>query len=117
MGFALGKKTGLFKLLRFRIAREFLVRLFRAVHFGSDQFAVRVDMQGVADGKGITRASAITGHKEGHTTGMVAAEVAERLYTGSHSAGVFHIEQLFEPADFIARLEPYRLRFIPSMVE
>lgn len=76
-GFALGKKTGLFKLLRFRIAREFLVRLFRAVHFGSDQFAVRVDMQGVADGKGITRASAITGHKEGHTTGMVAAEVAE----------------------------------------
>jgi saccharopine dehydrogenase-like NADP-dependent oxidoreductase len=114
-GFALGQKTGLFKLLRFKAAREFLVRLFRAVHFGSDQFAIRVDMRGVVDGQLINHASAITGRNEGYTTGIVAAEVAERLYTSSYPAGVFHIEQIVEPADFIAQLEPHRLRFIPSI--
>jgi saccharopine dehydrogenase-like NADP-dependent oxidoreductase len=115
--FALGQKTGLFQLLRFKSAREFLVRLFRAVHFGSDQFAIRVDMQGVADGQIVNSASAITGRNEGYATGIVAAEVAERLYTSSYPAGVYHIEQLFEPAGFIARLEPYGLRFIPSVAE
>lgn len=114
-GFALGKKTGLFRLLRFKTAREFLVRAFRAVHFGSDQFAIRVDMQGVADRQTTHLASAITGRNERYATGIVAAEVAERLYTGSYPAGVHHIEQLFEPADFIARLEPRGLRFIPSV--
>lgn len=113
--FALGKKTGLFQLLRFKTAREFLVRVFRAVHFGSDQFATRVDMQGVAGGQDTRLTSAITGRNEGYATGIVAAEVAELLYTSPYPAGVFHIEQLFEPADFIAKMEPYGLRFIPSM--
>ena len=112
---ALGKKTGLFQLLRFKTVQELLVRVFRAVHFGSDQFAIRVDMQGVADGQDTCLASAITGRNEGYATAIVAAEVAEQLYTSQLPAGVFHIEQLFEPADFIAKMEPYGLRFIPSM--
>lgn len=110
--FALGKKTGLFQLLRFKTAREFLVRVFRAVHFGSDQSAIRVDMQGVADGQDTRLASAITGRNSGYATGIVTAEVAKQLYTSLYPAGVFHIEQL--PADFIAKMEPYGLRFIPS---
>ena len=114
-GFALSKKAGLFQLLRFKNAREFLVRVFRAVHFGSDRFAIRVDMQGVADGQNTRLASAIIGRNDGYATGIVAAEVAEQLYTSPYPAGVFHIEQLFEPADFIAKMEPYGLRFIPSM--
>ena len=115
MGLALGKNTGLFRLPRFKAAREFLVRAFRAVHFGSDQFAIRVDMQGIAGRQDTHLASAITGRNEGYATGVVAAEVAERLYTGSYPAGVHHIEQLFEPADFIAKMERYGLRFLPSM--
>ena len=71
-------------------------------------------MQGVADGQDSRLASAITGRNEGYATGIVTAEVAEQLYTSPYPAGVFHIEQPFEPAAFITKMEPYGLRFIPS---
>ncbi|WP_156114235.1 hypothetical protein [Myxosarcina sp. GI1] len=38
-------------------------------------------------------------------TGLVAAKVAEHLYTSSLPSGVFHIEQLFDPLEFIENLK------------
>lgn len=46
----------------------------------------------------------IDGYGEGNITGLVAAEVAKRLYLSSFESGVFHIEQLFEPVEFIKEL-------------
>lgn len=109
--FALCKKSGLFNILRFRSQRDLMVGLFKTIHFGSDRFSVAVEAQGTAKGRYVRHECAISGNGEGRITGLVAAEVAERLCTTSYPAGVFHIEQLFEPLGFIEKLERHGLEF------
>ena len=99
--FAFYRKVGLFGLLRFRSIREGLVRILNTFHFGSDRFAIKVDAMGVVHQRQASYDCSILGRGEGRTTGLVAAEVAQRLYSASFTPGVFHIEQLFDPVEFI----------------
>lgn len=114
---ALGKKMGLFRLLRYRRAREALVKWLTAVHFGSELFVIQVDARGTLNGQDQVATYAVTGEKEADFTGLVAAQVAERLMTADYPAGVFHIEQLFQPRPFVNVLERQGLVFHATVLE
>lgn len=115
--FALSTKTGLSKALRSRILQNLLVKIFQTFQFGSDKFAIEVDAQGIVDGNLSRYEPSIRGQKEGMITGLVAAKVAEHLYTSSLPSGVFHIEQLFDPLEFIESLSGNGLIFSRSKLK
>jgi saccharopine dehydrogenase-like NADP-dependent oxidoreductase len=110
--FAFMRKSGLGNILRFKPIYEAFVRLFQTVQIGSDEFTIKVEAKGKSpfSGQQDTYVAAISGREEGRCTGEVAAEVARRLYTGSFEPGVFHIEQLFEPFEFVGALEDYGVK-------
>jgi hypothetical protein len=82
------------------------VALFSRFRLGSDGFAVKVETQGRSGGG---YSCSVWGRGEAQASG-VAAIVAERLLTSpSLEHGVFHIEQPFEPIEFFARVEEFRL--------
>ena len=113
---ALAKKIGLFNLLRYQRAQDVLVKLLRMLRLGTELFVAQVDAQGLANGQRQTSSSAVSGDGEGRITGLVAAQVAQRLIAGDFPSGVFHIEQLFEPLQFITELEDDGLRFHANAV-
>ncbi len=108
---ALAKKIGLLTLLRYQWAQDALVKLLQTLRFGTELFVAQVDAQGLANGQWQTSSSAISGDGEGRVTGLVAAQVAERLVKGNFPSGVYHIEQLFEPLPVITELESDGVRF------
>lgn len=109
---ALLKKTGALRVLRHRGTREALVAVLGRVRFGSDGFAVVAE----AEGKGGRRHSCSAwGRGEGRATGVVAALITERLLASpSLEYGVFHIEQLFDPAEVFAAIEGQGISFDPG---
>lgn len=109
--FAFYKKVGLLGMLRFRLVRELLVKLFKTLHFGSDIFVMKVDAQGTIDKRDTLYECSASGHGEGLGTAIIASEVAEWLFTNSSVPGVFHIEQLFDPDEMIPKLQDKGLRF------
>ena len=115
--FALSTKIGLAKALRSRSLRNLLVKMFQTFQFGSDKFVIKVEAQGIVDGKLAWYEPSIRGQKEGIITGLVAAKVAEHLCTSLLPSGVFHIEQLFAPLEFIESLSGNGLIFSPSEVK
>lgn len=100
-GFAALKKMGVLRLLRRQWAKEFFTKILKGLRFGSAQFALKVEATGWKNGNAIKLCPSVWGAGEAHVTGLVAAQVAHRLYAGIYPAGVFHIEQLFEPQEFI----------------
>jgi saccharopine dehydrogenase-like NADP-dependent oxidoreductase len=108
---ALLRRVGFLIILRFETMRNLFTAMLRALHFGSDQFAVKVSAFASTNGQQTSYECSITGHNEGRTTGLVATIVAEQLYSSSPPAGVFHIEQLFDPLDFITKLDGHGLAF------
>ena len=112
--FALSTKIGLSKALRSGILKNLLVKIFQTFQFGSDKFEIEVDARGIVDGNFARYEPSIRGQKEGMITGLVAAKVAEHLYTSSLPSGVFHIEQLFDPLEFIESLNGNGLIFSRS---
>lgn len=88
--------------------------MFQTFKFGSNKFVIKVDDRGIVDGKLAWYEPSIRGQGEGMITGLVAAKVAEHLYTSSLPSGVFHIEQLFEPIEFIESLSGNGLIFSRS---
>lgn len=105
------RKTGLSNVLRMKLVQDIGVKTLRLLHSGSDGFCVKVEAITVANGKTLGHEGVIAGRGEGRITGLVAAHVAESLYQSSFSAGVFHIEQLFQPLDIIVGLSSYGLSF------
>lgn len=103
--FALLKKTGLVNLLRFKPIYEAVVKLFKIVHIGSDEFVIKVEAKSDLNEQQGSYAFAVSGREEGRITGEIAAEVARRLVSTSFSPGMYHIEQLFEPHEFINALD------------
>jgi len=96
------KKLGLFNLLRFETMKRMYLKLLGSIHIGSDLFIAQVVANGTVDGKSTSYTCSVSGHGEGRMTGLVAAKVAEHLYTSTAPAGVLHIEQLFDqPRVFI----------------
>lgn len=108
--YALLKKSGLSRLLKLKIVQNFLIKLLKLFRFGSDQFVVKVEA-GSNRKQGALYECSISGNGEGNIAGLVAAQVAEKLYTSSFAFGVFHIEQLFNPLEFIESLSGNGLRF------
>lgn len=104
------KKTGGSKLLTFRIVQDYLIKFLTIFPFGSDQYVVKVEA-GSRRKKGVQYECSVSGNGEGHITGLVAAKVAEQMRISSFAPGVFHIEQLFEPLEFIESLGNNNLRF------
>ena len=94
----LAKKAGLLNVLPIRAIAKILIKASQNIHFGSDYFVIQVDL--LNSTKNVNRYS-ISGYGEGQITGLVAAEVAKRLFQSSFAPGVFHIEQLFEAKEFI----------------
>lgn len=89
-----------------RIMRSGAVEsLLGRVHIGSDRFVVQVD-SGVPAGLGPDAeplaAARFSGRLQGRVTGLAAALMIRRL--DELPSGVRHIEELVEPADFLAEL-------------
>lgn len=99
------KKLGLLSLLRFAPVKRMYLKALGSIHMGSDLFIAQVVSNGTTRGKRASYSCSVSGHGEGRTTGLVAAEVAELLYTSGAPPGVFHIEQIFDqPREFIEGL-------------
>lgn len=101
---ALLKRAGFFSLIRKIGGQRPLVALFSRLHLGSDAFVVNVSADGSIDQTALTLSCSIAGRQEGYATGIVAALIAERLYTSACRSGIFHIEQLFDPLPMFARI-------------
>jgi len=99
---ALLKRAGALRVLRHDGIRDALAALLGRFHLGSDGFAVKAEAEGTDGG---SFACCASGHGEARATGIVAALVAEKLYLSPSplGAGVFHVEQLFEPEELLAR--------------
>jgi len=103
--FAALKTMGVLRILRCRKAKDLVVALLKRLRFGTDLFVLKVEASGRKKGEDMRVNIAIRGAGEAHQTGVVAAEVARRLYSDGCPAGVFHIEQLFEPQEFIHSID------------
>lgn len=99
--FAVLKTKGILGILHRQWAKDVFVKALKTLRFGTDQFALKVEATGRKNGDETTFDSIIRGTGEARMTGLVAAQVAHRLYSGIYPTGVFHIEQLFEPQEFI----------------
>ncbi len=91
---AAARHTAFFRLLQHPKVSDALLVVLTRVHLGGDGFAVTACSGGV-------RAS-LTGRLESRATGLAAALVVARL--PSMPPGARHIEQLVDPADFLAEL-------------
>jgi saccharopine dehydrogenase-like NADP-dependent oxidoreductase len=108
--YALLKKSGLSRILKLRVVQNFMINLLQLFRFGSDQFVLKVEA-GSNRKQGTLYECSISGNGEGNNTGLVAAKVAEKLYLSSFASGVFHIEELFNPLEFIESIIGNDLRF------
>jgi saccharopine dehydrogenase-like NADP-dependent oxidoreductase len=109
------KKLGISKLFKARIVQDFIIRLLRAIRYGSDQFVVKVEA-GIDPRQEPQFECSIYGNQEARITALVASKVAEYIYATSSDPGVFHIDQLFDPIEFIESLNNYGLRFEEGMI-
>ncbi len=114
--FAFLKKAGLSRIFGFRPAQNFLIKILKVFHFGSEQFVIKVEA-GTSREQGALYECSLSGQGEGRIAGLVAAKVAEELYTSSFASGVFHIEQLFNPLEFIENLNGTGLKFEESALK
>ncbi|NOZ96078.1 MAG: Saccharopine dehydrogenase [Acidobacteria bacterium] len=108
--YALLKKTGLSNIVKLRVVQDVMIQVLQRVRLGSNQFVLKVEA-GSNREEGVLYECSIAGYGEGKNTGSVAAKVAEKLYNSSFPFGVFHIEQIFSPIEFIESLCGNGLRF------
>ncbi len=100
--FYVEKKLGLLNLLRIAAVKRMYLKLLGSMQMGSDLFIAQVVADGTANGEPTSYTCSVSGHGEGRITGLVAAEVADHLYTSTTPPGVFHIDQIFDrPREFI----------------
>ncbi|GED17295.1 saccharopine dehydrogenase family protein [Aneurinibacillus migulanus] len=90
------RKIGAFRLLQVHRIRNAMIRSFEQLHFGGDQFAVKVDAWGRKGGKDAAVECLLQGKDQSNMTAKVAVCVADALYSQVFPHGVYHIEQLFE---------------------
>lgn len=98
------RRTGFSKLLQYAWVNEVMIKVSTAMQHGTEQFAVQVEAHGKIDMRVQTQTYAVTGNGQGRATGLVAAQVVERLLAEKFPPGIFHSEQLFEPLPFIQQL-------------
>lgn len=99
------KRTGIIRWLQRPLIREKVGDLFEKAHWGSEIYAVKVDVAGRLNGGRVRYQGSISGQKEFYVTGKVAAYVAKNIYSQQHPRGVFHIEELFQPIELFDDLQ------------
>lgn len=113
---ALLEKTGVLKIVRNRAVQNILVPMLRSFPFGSDIFVLKAEAYQPEDESPSFECS-LVGYGEGYATGMVAAKVASLVYKSSLSSGVFHMEQIVDPATFLEEVEKDGLKFTSRTLE
>lgn len=108
--FAALKKTGATNLLKIPRVQELLVGAMKRFQFGSETFILKVEARDAID-EAILYECTLAGEVEARGTGLVAAKVAEELARSPTPPGVFHMEQLFDPLEFLNSLGGYGLQF------
>lgn len=114
---ALLKRVGALRMLRCRGVRDTLVALLTQVRAGSEGFAVTAEAEG-ADGRSFSCSA--SGYGEARATGVIAALVAERLHADPstlESGGVYHAEQVFDPAEILRSLDEHGIDVDLCMVD
>lgn len=89
------RASGVFHLLNRGPLRAAMVRLFGALRWGTDMYAVKIDAWGEKNQQQVFVESLLQGKREAVITARVAAGVAAALHRNSFAHGVYHIEQLF----------------------
>jgi hypothetical protein len=87
--------------------KQFLLNATQRLQFGSDEFVLTTQ----AHGQTVSYQTWLRGKREAVATGLVASEVIRRLLRQPFSAGVYHIEQLFQLEDFLPLLEQHSMTF------
>lgn len=107
------KRIGLLNILKIQPIKKIAVEISRNLRFGSDSFIVQADLN---NSQGDIYRYSLKGYGEADVTGIVAAEVAQRVWQSSFPSGVFHIEQLFPSSEFIRAIcdRDSRLRLVCS---
>ncbi len=101
LGAALVARTGASRLLGSPRARRVAARAFGRLRFGSDACVVVACAESVG---GERRSFALAGRREASLTGHVAAEVVRDVVAGRAPAGVHHLGEIAQPAEFLQRL-------------
>ena len=107
--FTWAKKMGVSRILTMKGAEKILIGLLKRFPVGSEAFVLKVEGRNSQGNVGYE--CSLRGEGEGRVTGLVAAKVAENLALSSFPAGVFHIEQLFSPLEFLESLGNPGLKF------
>lgn len=97
-------RTGIVRWLLRPSLREKVVALFEKTKWGSEIYAVKAVVTGTLNGRPVRYQGSVHGEKEFYATGRVAAFVAKQVYMGQLPVGVYHMEELFRPADLFADL-------------
>jgi saccharopine dehydrogenase-like NADP-dependent oxidoreductase len=108
--FAVSNRIGLSKLFALQGVKDLLVGVLKRLRLGSDEFVIKVEGGRRSEEKA-NYACSLRGAEEGRITGLVAAKVAQKLSISSFPSGVFHIEQLFEPPEFLDSLGNHGMVF------
>ncbi|MGN9863470.1 saccharopine dehydrogenase NADP-binding domain-containing protein [Bacillus swezeyi] len=90
------KKSGAVRLLKNSVIRGWTVKLLESLKVGSAEYAVKVDAEGLKDGRHQAVGFSLYGENESLITARVAFAAASALYTGTFPQGMYHLEQLFE---------------------
>lgn len=90
------KKAGVLRLLRFKPFARLAAELFARMRWGTETFALKVEVTGTRNGAAQKVERFFRGSVESDMTARVAASVAAELHRGDQPSGVYHIEQLFD---------------------
>lgn len=93
-------------------ARRALLGMTQRFQFGSEEFVLTTR----ACGETGTYQAWIRGTREAEVTGLVTAEIVRRMAAERHTAGVYHIEQLFQLEDVLPSLEQRGVSFSDHFV-
>jgi len=115
--FALFKRTGLSRVTTIKRVEKTIISILKPLHLvlkrlhlGSEEIVIKVEA-GNSPEKGVLYECSLSGESEARVTGLVTAKVAEKIVLSPFPSGVFHIEQLLAPLEFLESLSDHGLEF------
>ncbi|WP_378978226.1 saccharopine dehydrogenase family protein [Paractinoplanes rhizophilus] len=100
------RAAGLFRIMDRLGATSALAAGSTRLRLGGDRFVVQAT---AVDGTGAAVTSAVTGRQECRATAVVAAQVAEQLVRQPSRPGVWHLDQVVDPNEFLHELGQHDL--------
>ena len=97
--FEVMQKIGLLKILKYpKVKMAYMkimkisMNLMKVLHFGTNQYGIMVEVQGLMKGKVVKKQDIITGRENSIITGRVCALTAQKI--GSMEAGLYYMDEL-----------------------